>query len=199
MQKVLLGALLLCSTAALAAPALAAPAPATAPAQKIGVVNFEKIFDETARSRADRGDLMKMLADRQAEVDAKKHALEAERAQLARDQTRMDPVARARREAQLDAEEGALRKLFESAQDAVQKHERALSRQVIDDARALAPEIGRAHGVTVILGAAEALLWAAPDVVQVDLTAEIARALDGRPRPASAAAAPGRAPAATAK
>jgi hypothetical protein len=34
-----------------------------------------------------------------------------------------------------------------------------------------------------VLGAADVLLWAAPEIVEVDLTAEIARALDARRGP----------------
>ena len=92
----------------------------------------------------------------------------------------MDAVAHSRREAELDAEAAALKKLFDDAQAMVNARERELSNRVVADARALAPELARVKGISLVLGAAEALLWAAPSVVQVDLTAEIARALDRR-------------------
>ena len=167
MQKLLAAALLLCVPAV----ALAAPI-------KLGIVDFDHVFSQTEASKVDRQELTKLMAQKQAEVDRGKAKLEADRAELAERAQKLDAVARQKREAELDLEQQALHKLFDEAQAAVQARERELSKRVVDDARALAPEIGREHGVDAILGAAEALLWTAPNVVKVDLTAEVSRALD---------------------
>ena len=69
---------------------------------------------------------------------------------------------------------------FTEAQDAVNKRERELADKVLTDAKIIAPEVAKQRGVALVLGAAEALLWTAPSVVRVDLTAEIGRELDRR-------------------
>ncbi len=160
--------------------ALVTPVAALAAPVKVGVVHFEKIFDETEASKVDRGELTKLMADKQAQVDQKKVELDRARGQLEAQSAKMDPVARAKREAELDVQASELKKLFEAAQAAVQNRERELSNQVILDAKSLAPEIARARGLQMVLAAAEVLLWTAPEVVQVDLTAEIAHALDAK-------------------
>jgi outer membrane protein len=147
-------------------------------ATRVGVVDFEKLFSSTERARADRAELDKLMAEKQSLVDARKHKLDAASADLEHASATMDPVARAKREAELDVERAALRKQFEAAQTEVQTRERTLSRLVVEEAKRLMPELARARGLEVVLGAVEALMWSAPDVVQVDLTQEIARALD---------------------
>jgi Skp family chaperone for outer membrane proteins len=147
---------------------------------KIGVVDFNKVFTETQTARVDRAELDQLMSKKQSEVDSRKVALERARAELATRASSMDAIARAKREAELDLEAASLKQLFTDAQALVQKRERELSGRVVADAKALAPEIAQAHGVTLVLGAAEALLWAAPTVEQVDLTTELARALDRR-------------------
>jgi Skp family chaperone for outer membrane proteins len=98
--------------------------------------------------------------------------------ELAEARPKLDPVARAKREAAVDAEAAVLKQLYEDAQRAVQARERELSGRVIADAKNVAPGIARSRGIDVVLGAAEVLLWTAPSVVRVDLTGEVARALD---------------------
>jgi Skp family chaperone for outer membrane proteins len=151
---------------------------AQAASTQVGVIDFNKLFTETQRARVDRAELDRMMAARQKDVDARKAAIEEARATLASTKKNLDAMARAKKQAEIDAAAGELRKLFEDAQAQLVARERELSKKVLDDARAMAPEIARTHGLSIVLGAAEALLWAAPSVVQVDLTEEIARALD---------------------
>jgi Skp family chaperone for outer membrane proteins len=151
-----------------------------APSTKVGVIHFDQLFNNTQTAKLDRAELDQLTAAKQTEVDQRKSQLARARAELASAAPRMDAVAHSRREAELDAEAAGLKKLFEDAQATVNARERELSNRVVADARQLAPELAREKGISVVLGAAEALLWSAPTVVQVDLTAEIARALDHR-------------------
>jgi outer membrane protein len=148
------------------------------PTTRIGVIDFDKLFNETRTAHADRAELDALLTKKQDELDLRKEALKKARTELAAAVRTMDAVARARREAELDAEAAALKKLFEDAQTLVNARERELSKRVFDDARSLAPQLAQEKGLTLVLGAAEALFWTAPSVVKVDLTAELGRALD---------------------
>jgi Skp family chaperone for outer membrane proteins len=147
---------------------------------KVGVIDFEKLFTETKTARVDKAELDRLLTTKQTEVDLRKATLQKARAELVAAAKTMDAVARARREAELDAENAALKKLFEEAQTLVNARERELTNRVVSDAKLIAPELAKQKGILMVLGAAEALFWTAPSVVQVDLTAEIARALDQR-------------------
>ncbi len=149
-----------------------------APSTRIGVIDFDKLFTDTRTARIDRAELDALLTKKQAEVDLRKEALKKARNELAAAARTMDGVARARREAELDAEQAALKKLFDDAQTLVSSRERELSKRVVDDARTIAPQLAQEKGLTLVLGAAEALFWSAPSVVKVDLTAEIGRVLD---------------------
>ena len=157
---------------------LLAATPALAHQTRVGVVDFAKIYNDTDTARRDRAELQKMIAAKQAEVDARRAKVSAMQADLERARPRLDPVDRARRENEVDAERGALKQLFEAAGKQVSARERELSGKVLADAKTLAPEVARQHGLDLVLGAAEALLWSAPSVVQVDLTDEVAHALD---------------------
>src|SRR5207302_849268 len=106
--------------------------------------------------------------------------LERARKELVAAARTLDGVARARREAELDAEAAAVKKLFAEAQELVNRRERELADQVVSNAKTVAPEVAKQKGITLVLGAAEALFWSAPSVVQVDLTAEIGREVDRR-------------------
>jgi Skp family chaperone for outer membrane proteins len=156
------------------------PLSAVAAPVRVGVVNFEKLFTETETARADRATLDSLLKQKQGDIDLRKSAIEHARQELASAARTLDGVARARREAELDADTAALKKLFTDAQDVVNRREKELADKVVADAKLIAPEVAKQRGVTLILGAAEALLWTAPSVVQVDLTAEIGRELDRR-------------------
>jgi Skp family chaperone for outer membrane proteins len=118
------------------------------------------------------------VADKQVEVDAKRKQVATLQAELEKGRPTMDPVVRAKREAAADVEVAALKKLFEEAEKAVAMRERELSGRVIADAKQMAPVIAKNRGLDLVLGATEALLWSAPSVVQVDLTGEVAQALD---------------------
>jgi Skp family chaperone for outer membrane proteins len=168
MKNLLLGAWVF----AVAAPAVAAPT------VKVGVVDFTQLFTVTENAKQDRAELDRLMAAKQAEVDAQKTRLAAARAELA--SAKLDPPVRARREAELDSQAAALRKMFDDAQALVQHRERELTHRVLDEAKVVMPELAKQKGVELVLGAAEALLWAAPAIVQVDLTAELAHALDQR-------------------
>jgi Skp family chaperone for outer membrane proteins len=156
------------------------PLTALAAPVKVGVIDFEKLFTETRTAQVDKAELDRLLSTRQKEVDLRKEVLKKARTELVAAAKTMDAVARARREAELDAELAALKKLFDDAQTEVNARERELSARVVTDAKLIAPELARQKGILLVLGAAEALFWTAPSVVQVDLTAEIARALDQR-------------------
>jgi Skp family chaperone for outer membrane proteins len=157
---------------------LVAAAPALATETRIGVVDFTKIYADTQTARRDRAELDKLVADKQAAVDAEKIKVARLQSELQSAGPKLDDSARARREAEVDLESAALRKLFAEAEQAVTARESELSGKVIADARQLAPAIAKQHGLALVLGAGEALLWAAPSVVQVDLTGEVAQALD---------------------
>lgn len=152
-------------------PALAHPA-------RVGVVDFAKIYTDTETARADRADLERLMKQKQAEVDARKTRLAALQADLDKARPHLDTVTRAKREAEVDAEAGALKQLFQAAEQAVAARERELSGRVLANAKTIAPVVAKQHGLDLVLGASEALLWAAPSVVQVDLTGEVAQALD---------------------
>jgi Skp family chaperone for outer membrane proteins len=154
------------------------PLTASAAPVKIGVINFEKLFTETETAKIDRAELDSLMSKKQSEVDLRKNALVEARQKFA--SAKLDGVARARREAELDAEAAAVKKLFDEAQVLVNQRERELSGRVVADAKSIAPDVAHKQGITLILGAAEALLWSAPSVVQVDLTGEIGRELDRR-------------------
>jgi outer membrane protein len=153
-------------------------APAFAKDVRVGVVDFNKIYTETETSKRDRAELDRLVAQRQAEVDRERQKVAGLQAELEKAKPTMDPVARAKQEASVDVEVAALKKLFEEAERAVNARERELSGRVVADAKELAPEIAKSHGLDLVLGATEALLWSAPSVVQVDLTGEVAHALD---------------------
>jgi outer membrane protein len=157
---------------------LFAAAPALAHQTRVGVVDFNKIYTQTATAKRDRAELDKLMAAKQAEVDAKRAKVSRMQADLEQARPRLDAVDRARRENEVDAERGALKQLFEAANKQVSARERELSGRVLADAKTLAPEVARQHGLDLVLGAAEALLWSAPSVAQVDLTDEVAHALD---------------------
>lgn len=152
--------------------------PALANTTRVGVVDFAKIYTDTETAKRDRAELERLMKQKQAEVDAKKTELAALQADLEQARPKLDVVTRAKREAQVDAETGALKQLFETAEKTVAARERELSGRVLTDAKTLAPTIAKQHGLDLVLGAAEALLWTAPSVVQVDLTTEVAQALD---------------------
>jgi outer membrane protein len=152
--------------------------PALAKDLRVGVVDFQKIYTETETSKRDRDELNGMVAKKQVEIDSKKREVAAMQADLEKGKAKLDPVDRAKREAALDVEVAALKKLFQDAEQSVAMHERELSGRVVADAKGVAPDIAKSHGLDMVLGAAEALLWTAPSVVQVDLTGEVARALD---------------------
>ena len=156
------------------------PLTAFAAPVRVGVIDFDKLFTQTQTARFDRAELDTLLKQKQGEVDLRKTALATARQQLASAVRTLDGVARARREAELDAEAAAVKKLFEEAQDLVNRRERELSNKVLNDAKAIAPEVAKQKGLTLVLGAAEALFWSAPSVIQVDLTGEIGRELDRR-------------------
>src|SRR3989442_678881 len=99
------------------------------------------------------------------DIDLRKTALEHARRELAAAARTLDGIARARREAELDAEAAAVKKLFTDAQEAVNLRERELANKVLGDAKIIAPEVAKQRGLTLVLGAAEALLWTAPSVV----------------------------------
>jgi Skp family chaperone for outer membrane proteins len=164
---------------------LVASGTALATETRIGVVDFAKIYTDTQTAKKDRAELDKLMADKQAAVDAEKGRVARAQAELATAGATMNPAARAKREAELDLQAAALRKLFEEAEKAVNARERELSGRVITDAKQLAPGIAKQHGLALVLGASEAILFAAPSVVQVDLTGEVAQALD-KLRPAKA-------------
>jgi Skp family chaperone for outer membrane proteins len=165
---------------------LVASVPALAAETRIGVVDFAKIYSTSETSRKDRAELDKLMADKQAAVDAEKARVARMQSELESARPKLDPSARARREAEVDVQAAALRKLFEEAEKAVTSRERELSGRVITDAKQLAPGIAKQHGLALVLGATEAILFAAPSVVQVDLTGEVAQALDKlRPTKAS--------------
>jgi outer membrane protein len=157
--------------------------PALAAETRIGVVDFNKVYTDTQTAKLDRAELNKLMAEKQAAVDTEKAKVQRLQVELSAARPKLDDLARARREAEVDLEAAALRKLFEDAEKAVNSRERELSGRVIADAKKLAPTIATQHGLSLVLGAAEAILWAAPSVVQVDLTDEVAQALD-RLRPA---------------
>jgi Skp family chaperone for outer membrane proteins len=157
---------------------LVASGTALATETRVGIVDFAKIYSDTETAKTDRAELDRMMADKQAAVDAEKTRVAKMQADLTATKATMNPAARAKREAELDVEAAALRKLFEEAEKAVNARERELSGRVISDARQLAPNIAKQHGLTLVLGATEAILFAAPSVVQVDLTGEVAQALD---------------------
>src|SRR5579871_1214909 len=117
---------------------LLAPSLALAAPLKIGVVDFEHVFSGTEASKIDRQELAQLMAEKQKIVDVEKAKVERDRADLALRAQSMDPLARQKREAEIDLEQEALHKLFEQAQQAVQARERELSKRVIDDARAIA-------------------------------------------------------------
>jgi Skp family chaperone for outer membrane proteins len=165
---------------------LVASGTALATETRIGVVDFAKIYTDTETAKKDRAELDKLMSDKQAAVDAEKVRVARAQAELAASGAALNPAARARREAELDLQSAALRKLFEEAEKAVNARERELSGRVITDAKQLAPGIAKQHGLALVLGATEAILFAAPSVVQVDLTGEVAQALDKmRPTKAS--------------
>jgi Skp family chaperone for outer membrane proteins len=165
---------------------LVASGTALATETRIGVVDFAKIYSDTETAKKDRAELDKLMADKQAAVDASKAKLSKMQTELSASSAAMNPAARAKREAELDVESAALRKLFDEAEKAVNARERELSGRVITDAKQLAPGIAKQHGLSLVLGATEAILFAAPSVVQVDLTGEVAQALDKlRPTKAS--------------
>jgi outer membrane protein len=170
--------------ATLTAPVLAAepkggePKPAAQAETKVGVVDFAKIYTDTDTAKKDRAELDQMMRQRQASVDAAKAKVNKMQSDLQAAKPKLSPGDLAKREAELDLESAALRKLFEEAEKAVNERERELSGKVIADAKQLAPGIAREHGVSLVLGAAEAILFAAPSVVQVDLTGEVAQAID---------------------
>jgi Skp family chaperone for outer membrane proteins len=118
------------------------------------------------------------MLQQQAAVDAEKAKVTRLQTELAANRAKLSPGDLAKREAEVDLESAALRKLFADAEKAVNARERELSGKVIADAKQIAPEIAKQHNVTMVLGAAEAILFAAPSVVQVDLTGEVAQALD---------------------
>lgn len=170
--------------ATLTAPALAAgpkggePKAAAQAETKVGVVDFAKIYNDTATAKQDRAELDQMMRQRQASVDSAKAKVNKMQADLQAAKPKLSPGDVVKREAELDLESAALRKLFEEAEKAVNERERELSGKVIADAKQLAPGIAKEHGVSLVLGAAEAILFAAPSVVQVDLTGEVAQAID---------------------
>jgi outer membrane protein len=169
-----------------AALVLLVAAPALAAETRVGVVDFAKIYSDTETARRDRAELDQLMADKQAAVDAAKAKVARLQSDLAAAKPTLDPPTRARREAEVDVEAAALRKLFEEAEQAVSARERELSGRVISDAKQVAPAIAKEHGLALVLGASEAILWAAPSLVQVDLTGEVAQALDRlRPPPPS--------------
>jgi outer membrane protein len=147
---------------------------------KVGVVDFDKLFKQTETARVDKAELDSLLRKKQVEVDVRKSALETSRRELASAPRTLDGVVRARREAELDAEAASLKKLFQDAQAFVDERERELTQRMLADAKAIAPSVAQEKGITLVLGAAEALLWSAPSVIQIDLTGEIGRALDRR-------------------
>lgn len=166
---------------ALTGPALATEAKGAAEAKgniKVAVVDFAKIYSDTATAKQDRAELDQMMRQRQASVDTEKAKVAKMSSELAASRAKLSPGDLAKREAELDLEQAALRKLFEEAEKAVAARERELSGKVIADAKQLAPDIAKQHGVSMVLGAAEAILYAAPSIVQVDLTGEVAQALD---------------------
>ncbi len=158
--------------------ALLVAAPALAHTTRVGIIDFAKIYSDTDTAKHDRAELEKLMRDKQVEVDARKAKVAALQADLEKAKPKLDTVTRAKREAEVDAEIGALKQMFEAAQKSVAARERELSGRVVADAKNLAPTVAKKHGVDLILGAAEALLWSAPAVVQVDLTGEVAQALD---------------------
>jgi Skp family chaperone for outer membrane proteins len=145
---------------------------------RVGVVDFAKIYTETATAKKDRAELDLMMKQKQAAVDAEKAKVARLQSELQTTRNKLSPGDVAKREAEVDVESAALRKLFEEAEKAVNDRERELSGRVISDAKQLAPDIAKQHNLSLVLGATEAILWAAPSVVQVDLTGEVAQAID---------------------
>jgi Skp family chaperone for outer membrane proteins len=157
---------------------LAAASPALAGETRVGVVDFAKIYTETATAKKDRAELDDMLKKQQAAVDAEKVKVARLQTELQSNRSKLNPADLAKREAEVDLEAAALRKMFDEAEKAVNARERELSGRVLADAKTLAPDIAKQHNVSLVLGAAEAILFAAPSIVQVDLTGEVAQAID---------------------
>lgn len=153
-------------------------APAFAGETRVGVIDFNKIYTDTATAKQDRAELDQMLHKQQQAVDAERAKVARMQTELTANRDKLNPGDRARREAEVDLESAALRKLFDEAEKAVNARERELSGRVLADAKTLAPEVAKQHNLSLVLAATEAILFAAPSVVQVDLTGEVAQAID---------------------
>ncbi len=173
-----------------------APAPAGG-AQKIAVVNTDRVLVETAEGKAADAQLRARFAPREREIEGRRQELEKLQNDLQQKASTLSQAEQQRRALDLQQRQKALDRLAEDAQSDANAAQQETFGKIAKQVQAVVQKYGADNGYHLILDGAQAgTLYAGP---AADLTKDIIAAYDkAHPAAATPAAAKPAAPAAPA-
>lgn len=176
-KKALVGALALALT--LGWTLLATPPEAKAAEAKIGVVDIQKVINDSKRGKEAKGMLIKRFEAVQKDLDLRRAEIEKMKLELERQGSVLDPEVRFEKERSLQKKMRDFDDRYRDATEEMRREELRNTKPLFTGISQVVSKLGKERGYTVILEKTRSAVVYSPDAI--DLTAEVTRLFDTAP------------------
>jgi outer membrane protein len=176
-KKTLVGALALALT--LGWTLIATPPAAQAAEVKIGVIDIQKVINDSKKGKEAKGMLIKKFEAVQKDLDLRRAEIEKLKLELERQGSVLDPEVRFEKERSLQKKMRDFDDRYRDATEEMRREEQRNTRPLFVGISQVVAKIGKDRGYTVILEKTRSMVVYSPDAI--DLTPEVTRIFDATP------------------